>query len=280
MAPSTPSDPATKQALFFGREAALASTPTGRTTPKLPLLAREPSFEPATLLMLSDDVLAHVCEMASHLPSALQARLACKRMNEIVKPLTVREKEKRALRWSSESTLGHVVTSAGLTLTRLGGRWTHAWAMGNPLPSSGRVSWRTRIDRCANNEGVMCIGVCDDDGKHAYGLAPFSGQLSCLSRAKVGGEVTANSCAPAPHAACTFTKQLMQSPPNLKGRAHGAIVEFTVDADLGTVHVRVNRGPAVCAIAGLPRGVVLRPWAKLFDVGDRVSCSPFWSASA
>ena len=81
------------------------------------------------------------------------------------------------------------------------------------------------------------------------------------------------------------------SPTNLKGRANGAIVEIIVDADAGTVQFRltrnctvpgssytiINRSPVVTAISGLPRGVQLRPWCRLFDVPDRVTMSGFWS---
>ena len=64
---------------------------------------------------------------------------------------------------------------------------------------------------------------------------------------------------------------------SLKRRANGALIHLTVDADLGSVHMAINRGAAVHVIGGLPDGTQLRPWVRLFDVGDRISCSGFWT---
>ena len=237
------------------------------------------SVEKASVMdMLPDDLVVHICSIGfmHDLVAASASATTCQRLNRVLQPLLSLTRAERSLVWNRDETIGHVVTgNGGRTLTRLGGRWTKSWAAMGLLPTAGRMRWRVRIDRCAANEGVMCIGVCDRDAKHAYGLAPFSGQLSCLSRKKNGDTIIANECAPPQHSACTFTKRLMDG--DLRGRAHGAIVEITVDADRGTVHIRVNRGEAVCAIAGLEPGVQLRPWARLFDVGDRISTSGYWT---
>ena len=144
------------------------------------------------------------------------------------------------------------------------------------------------------NEGVMCIGIATECG-HAFGLSPYSGRLSSLYRPSPGCKIEANSDPPEELQHCSFTAQLhvdsCGSPTNLKGRANGAIVEIIVDADAGTVQFRltrnctvpgssytiINRSPVVTAISGLPRGVQLRPWCRLFDVPDRVTMSGFWS---
>ena len=235
------------------------------------------------LLSLPHDILLSIAEnlVPSSLPTAMALLATCRLCREILQPVRGLA-EQRRLSWQTELSTGHVVTNSGRTLTRLGGKWTRAWAVGPLLPCSGRVTWRMKIDRCAENEGVMCIGVCDGEGRHAYGLAPYSGTLSSLHAAKLGAVVTANACAPPQHQQCTFTKQLMESPSgaptSLKGRAVGSQLEITYDADRGDVHFRINRGPSVCAISGLPLGAQLRPWARLFDVADRVSCSGFWTA--
>jgi len=237
-----------------------------------------------TLHSLPNDVLLAIVEALEpdHLPACMRLSATNKNCREACRPLQQRVERRRIL-FAEDKTAGHVITNAGRTLTRLGGKWTKAWAVGTPLPSSGSVSWRMKIDRCAENEGVMCIGVCDADGQKAYGLSPYSGTLSSLSCDRLGATVTANSSAPPQHAQCVFTKQLMETadgaPSSLKGRANGAIIEMTFDADRGSVFMRVNRGSRVCAIAGLPPGTQLRPWARLFDVADRVSVSGFWTAA-
>ena len=181
--------------------------------------------------------------------------------------------KKRRIRW--ESTTGMVVTNDQRTLTRCGGSWEKTWAVGSLLPTTGKFSWRVRIDRNLANEGVMCIGIATECG-HAFGLSPYSGRLSSLYRPSPGCKIEANSDPPEELQHCSFTAQLhvdsCGSPTNLKGRANGAIVEIIVDADAGTVQFRltrnctvpgssytiINRSPVVTAISGLPRGVQLR----------------------
>jgi len=123
----------------------------------------------------------------------------------------------------------------------------------------------------------MCIGVCDSAGVTAYGFAPYCGRLSSLTRAAPGKAVEGNSCPPAEHEGCTFTRELMAEGLNLKGRATGAVLEFIVDADAGSVALRINAGPPVIAISGLPHGVRLRPFVRLFERPDRVTMSGFWT---
>merc|ERR1712072_1595229 len=94
------------------------------------------------------------------------------------------------LRWDAASSTGHIVTAAGRSITRLGAKsWTRAWAVATALPTTGCFSWKVRIDRAALNEGVMCIGVCDAEGRHAYGISPYSGMLSALSRPRPGAAI-------------------------------------------------------------------------------------------
>lgn len=256
----------------------MESTPTPLTTSFLyPEACDASASQPLTLLAMPDDVLAAFGEAVYYfhdLPSVVALSATCVRCRDALRPLAKRAREERGLRWDAERTVGHVTTNDGMTLTRLGGRWKRAWAIGTVLPP-GRCRWRVRIDRCAQNEGVMCIGVCDAEARHAYGLAPYSGTLSCLSRDSAGAEVYANACPPREYEACTFTKRLLHQ--DLRGRSHGAVVEITVDSEEGTVHIGLRGRPAVCAIAGLPAGLRLRPWARLFDVGDRISCSGFWT---
>ena len=231
-----------------------------------------------SLVSLPDELLLKIAHtlLSSHLPSSLRFCTTSKQLAASLGPCA-RKAEARRLRWDPSAT-GHIVTNEGRTITRLGGKWTRAWAYADPLPTTGRFSWRFRIDRCALNEGVMCVGLCDEEGRHAYGLSPYSGRLSSLCREKPGTIVVANSCPPPVHAQCSFTLHLMPgSPSNLKGHAVGALIEVIVDADAGTACIRVNHGPAIQAVAGFPAGVRLRPWARLFDVPDRVSMCPYWT---
>lgn len=206
----------------------------------------------------------------------------CKQMHNVLGSSLRERAEGRRLQWEQDGfTTGHTITNQGRTITRLGGKWTKAWACCNVLPTSGRVSWRVRIDRCMANEGVLCVGVCDAEGRHAYGIAPYSGKLSSLYRSCVGAEIEANETPPQAHVQCGFLRQVMLDAQghaaNLKGRANGALIEITYDADAGSVAFRVNRGTAVEAIRNLPPGVALRPWARLFDVPDRVTISGCWT---
>jgi hypothetical protein len=229
---------------------------------------------PDDLLLMLDSAL-----LSSHLPSAMRLAACCKRLVHACEPIVLHAKQRRRIRWESHH--GHVVTHHDCrSLTRLGGKWTKTWAYGSLLPSTGRATWRVRIDRCAANEGVMCIGVCDEAGSHAYGISPYSCRLSSLSRG-ARGTIEANTCPPDEHANCTFIKALTADGSSLKGRANGALIELKVDADAGSVSFRVksSRGTytePVEAISGLPAGVRLRPWARLFDVPDRVTISGFW----
>ena len=249
----------------------------------------------AGLLALPDDVLSSLIAqslLAKHLPSAIRLSATSKHIRYSCKPLVAEAEKKRRIRW--ESTTGMVVTNDQRTLTRCGGSWEKTWAVGSLLPTTGKFSWRIRIDRNLANEGVMCIGIATQCG-HAFGLSPYSGRLSSLYRPSPGCKIEANSDPPEELQHCSFTAQLhvdsCGSPTNLKGRANGAIVEIIVDADAGTVQFRltrnctvpgssytiINRSPVVTAISGLPRGVQLRPWCRLFDVPDRVTMSGFWS---
>ena len=257
---------------------------SGSQRPSRPASTQPDSLAQLTaLLSLPDEVLLTIAEwvLASDLPSAMRLSYANHRLAEALSEPLRKRAELRRLQWQPNATVGHVVTNNGRTLTRLGGKWTRAWAIGPLLPTSGRFSWKVRIDRCAENEGVMCIGVCDADGKNAYGIAPYSGRLSSLCCSALGGDVVANTCPPDEHAECTFTKQVMVDAAgeatSLKRRANGALIHLTVDADIGSVHMAINKGEPVLVIGGLPDGTQLRPWVRLFDVGDRISCSGYWT---
>jgi len=245
--------------------------------PKSPNSVNDPP-----MLAIPDDVLLAMATklLDSHLPSAMRFISCCKRVAHACEPMRT-QAERRRLSWDSHH--GHVVTGHDRrSLTRLGGRWTKTWAHASLLPPTGRATWGVRIDRCAANEGVMCIGVCDEAGDNAYGISPYNCRLSSLSR-RADGTIEANTCPPTVHAECTFTKALTADGDCLKGRANGATIEITVDSDAGSVSIRIcGRGvmtEPVEAISGLPAGVRLRPWVRLFDVPDRVTISGFWWAT-
>lgn len=239
-------------------------------------LSRSQSTDEPPFTHIPDELVLYIALriLNDDLPSALRFATCSAKIQATCIPLQ-RLAEARRLRWVA--TTGHIITLKDRALTRCGGRWTKTWAFGNLLPTRGRVSWCFRIDRCAAGEGALCLGVCDEDGRHAYGISPYSGKLSSLSRQEQGQAIRANTCPPPEHEKCIFIKQLMPEGTNLKGRANGAIVEFTVDSEAGVVQVRVNKGEPVDAISGLPSGVRLRPWARLFDVPDRITMSGFWT---
>lgn len=241
-------------------------------------LSRSNSTEEARILLLPDELVLHIasCILIDDLPAAMWFATCCGTINAACIPLQPLA-EQRRLRWEAGETTGHVITLQGRALTRCGGRWTKTWAVGNLLPARTKASYSFRIDRCAAGEGVLCLGVCDEHGRHAYGLSPYSGKLSSLSRQEEGQAIQANTCPPPEHEKCVFVKQLMPAGTNLKGRANGATVEFTVDSEAGVVQVRINKGQPVDAISGLPCGVRLRPWARLFDVPDRITMTGYWT---
>ena len=143
-----------------------------------------------------------------------------------------------------------------------------SWAVGSPLPRSGKFSWHIRIDHSHNNNGVLLIGVCDSGGTIAYALAPCTG---ALHRITMGG---ANDWVD--HGGPNVMVDERGRPCTLQRKANGSVVEVIIDVHLGALSFRVNSGRILPALVGLPRADELRPCVGLRRIGDQVTmlCRP------
>ena len=120
----------------------------------------------------------------------------------------------------------------------------------------------------------MYIGVCDEAARYAWGLLPAQGHLRRWSRDLDGRVRGRPRPASYPDGHCRQVMfDAMGRPSDLHGKATGVTIQVIVDADAGTLAYRIGRGPELPALSGFPRGVALRPWARVL-VPDRLSIRP------
>ena len=139
-------------------------------------------------------------------------------------------------------------------------------------------SWTVRIERCRLNTGFMFIGVCDAQGRCAWGLHPFSGLLYRLSRKDQDtGEQPSGygfeGSPPAGYPDGNRTQVMVREDgvaSDLRGRARGAVIETLFDTISRTLSFRINGGPVLKALSGFPPDAQLRMFSFLFDQGDRL----------
>ena len=232
-----------------------------------------------TLLLVARFVLAVDLRAALRLcatSSDMHARLA-----EVVEA-----SQRRMLRWLPSWTERHRIDADGRTLTAEGATAedgqtlyvedgvTRSWACGCLLPNTGVTRWSIRINTCTT--GRIALGVCDQAGVCGWGIEPYSGALSRYTRDE-HGDVHLLHPAPPPPNCPDGPVGLRLMAANLRDKAEGSVVEFSLDADRGRLGVTVDElgsayaypkthsaHPRERALDGFPCGVALRPWAMLF----------------
>ena len=150
------------------------------------------------------------------------------------------------------------------------------WCAGSLLPSSGQTAWRCNIVRSMHNIGMVYIGVCDENNTCAWSLLPRQGHLRRWSRNAVTN-VIGGAPKPAGYPNGHLTHILVTREGDrydLRGRAEGTVIDVIYDADAGSLAFRIDCGPLLLAVAGFPRGVAMRPWARVVDPWDIITASP------
>ena len=233
-------------------------------------------------LALSDHDLVHILRL-SQTCHELHTRLSTARQAA----------EARRLYWDEMLVWQHYISGPTITGTQtiLRDSWADfAWAAGSVLPTHGTFSFTVRIDRSWQSSGLLYIGVCDEAAQFSYGFIPWSGQLWSYMRdgdGNVSGaeDVSGHSLnLPVGFPAPQYGKKLMHLRDNtdprtledLEGHANGALITCIVDQGAHTLSFRVDgepsRGDTITAVSGLPAGVALRPWVRLYKAeGDQVS---------
>lgn len=262
--------------------------------PRTRRMARDERFP---LLALPDELLVHAASelLIIDLPSALALAQTCRATAERLQ--RVREcAEAFRLRWVPDLTRTcHILGYDGRSLVRCDGKNT--WSCCGLLQPTGASSWSVRVERSALNRGRMIIGVCTEDGLHGWGLSLMNGRLVRWCR-KANGLLERRTRRDEEEAGgAGVERPLHYVPPpegfpdghneqllfddatglnaNLKGRAEGTNIDVTFDASAGCLAFRVEGGTEL-RVHGFPRGVTLRPWARLFySVGDRVTICPY-----
>ena len=197
---------------------------------------------PMSLLSLPEEVLLIVARhtLAVHLPAAVRfATQTCQGLRAGLRA-AVEEASARRLRWQAAHTLRHDISADGRQLTK-----THAnghdcaHAAGPLLPTTGRSAWRIRVDECCDDNGDelnnLFIGVCDASCRSEWGLDLHTGCIVHLKRNHKGQIVELGD---------NRASQSLGESVRLRGRATGAVIEVSVDHDLGTIRFRVNDEPA------------------------------------
>jgi len=165
--------------------------------------------------------------------------------------------------WQPELEHAEAVDLEGCTLRKRDSH-SNTWTAATPLPGYGRHSWSCRIDHSEGNQGALLIGVCDVAGTILRVLAPCNGKLYHVEQATLkewwrhadGLRVLVDE---------------RGRPYNLQGKANGSVIECIVDMEAGALAFRVNGGPVLPAVLGLPKGERLRPCVGLHRAGDQVS---------
>jgi hypothetical protein len=232
--------------------------------------ARDAAVEtPNWLLELPGELTVEIARqlLALDLPTALRLCQSCRQLHERL--ATVRaEAEARRLRWLPELADGHVVKHDGRSLTGVTGPsdWMPV-AAANLLPTTGVSSWTLRVAVDDHNEGFMDLGVCDADGKNAWGFNLLTGKIRRASKQNQPSWLrTADPPDGYPDGDDT---EVVRQGVALKAavRPKGAEITVVVDHDAGTLGFRfkgVKRRKLLHAVAGFPRGTLLRPHASLF----------------
>ena len=182
----------------------------------------------------------------------------------------------RRLRWDLKLTVGHEIGDGGRQLTKATYKYADYWASGCLLPAEGRFSWSVRVERSQANSGAMVIGVCDELNRRAWGLNLMCGSLLVWNRDPTGRVSPGTSANPDGLLDGAAKWPVLVNPDAqqtaLDCRAEGTVVEFIFDTLDGSLAARLDSGPLLRALSGIPRGTQLRPWARLFNgKGDSVS---------
>ena len=192
--------------------------------------------------------------------------------------------KKSWLSWLPELTFGAVTLSdQGQTATMIASGAN--WVVGRSLPTTGRSSWRVRINQCHQSQGGVLVGVCHE-ASCLYG--PWKGHAWALDGAN--GKLIRRGLKADPNTAKSIQFDNKARPPtdfpdgdqknalvgahgmsNLWGKANGATITVTFDASAGTLFFQFNGDEEMGVVAGFPSGTAMRPWVFLNYVADSVS---------
>jgi hypothetical protein len=223
------------------------------------------------LLELPEEIFRHMTTLLfeAKLPATLRLRQVCLELRARLEEVR-QAAERRRLCWLQEFTLGEIALSnGGRTATKSGpGR---PMTMSRDLPTSGISSWWVRVDRSLL--GLVEIGVCDAQRRHAWGLYLYSGMLGRLA---IEGSFSARPPGyPDGHAKRVMVDADGEDT-DLENKAEGAVITVIYNASAGALAYRVNGGVELAALSGFPSGAAMRPWVRMRgDAGDGVTLSPW-----
>jgi len=233
------------------------------------------------LLTLPDELLLHVAEAAltrDDIAGLNSLQGACIALRQRLAPVWTQATTRR-LQWVQALTNVPIVNE-GRSVSRALSQQL-PWAAAGLLPTSGRTCWTVHFsspghDLCHYN----MAGVCDTNGLIAWGVvANWNSRLCCrkLSSPQTGCIDLLTDPFSRSLLARNSYPELLGAPQLLRadgrtlipgdGASDIAVCVF-FDHDLGTLAFSCDGGERVHALGGFPRGMALRPWARLRDNGN------------
>lgn len=225
---------------------------------------RDHSFD---LLLLPDELVIHIAHCA--LPIDLIATVhLCRQCSRLLWPklhaIWLELLHSRRLQWDADQVLGGEIS--GRTLTALGGEL--CWAVSSELPTSGISAWKMKLEGGVLQNVGLNVGICDASTRHIWFVNTESGQLLRRTRRRKKSK--------------HFYKGILQpgfpdgndttvfEPCHQHHICMRGIIEVIFDADAGTLGFRVDDLSAINALAGFPKGAVVRPCVMLYGATERV----------
>jgi len=210
--------------------------------------------------------------------SVLRLQQTCKDVHAKIARVCVQAEATARLQWLQSA--NGVVGAEGRRISHANLReMSPSWAYCRPLATAGTSTWTVRVVDSGSDVGYMRIGVCDVALRRGWGFNGCSGQLYREDAPGLAG-VFDETALPDGHGTqlmfdgrgrpARWNDSTLPRP-----RAIGARVEVHVDHDASTLSFRLNGGPRVEALRGLPP--LLRPWVMLMQTDDCVQFEGFLS---
>ena len=238
---------------------------------------------PDYFLELPEALIQHTAQLllAIDWRSALRLRQCCHALQ--TNAASVRQQaEKRRLQWDDELSTSCQISCHGRVVRATAA--TDAWVCGGLLPTTGTSRWRIYVDHTRGHMASICMGVCDHNLHRCWTLAGFNGYPYVdawnLDGSEMHPRVFQDNYPVDP---CESEREedtflYCGAGGDLLGVDVGAVVEITLDHDLGKLYFRTKQGPgndgkprpfgprqpALPSDDRFPAGAQLRPLVRLF----------------